>query len=114
MAEEHITVTRASGVQRTLEVSSRKLYHETIVVSVNEAKRFDRTSELRSVIIQASASNAGIVMVGNSKDVSSAAGTDEGFNLSKGEHLTMTITNASQVWVVGTNADDRAILLGLS
>lgn len=61
----------------------------------------------RGVTVKASASNTGIVYVGNSDVTNGTANSTDGFELSAGESVTVEVNNVNKVYIIGTDVNHR-------
>lgn len=71
------------------------------------------TAVNRGVQIKAAAANTGKVYVGNSDVTAGSADSTDGFELSAGQGLFVPTHDVSNVWVVGSAADQKVFWFGL-
>lgn len=67
----------------------------------------------RGVQVKAAAGNSGKVFVGNADVTNGSADATDGFELSAGQGLFVPTHDASNVWLIGSAADQKVFWFGL-
>jgi len=61
----------------------------------------------RGVTVKASASNSGIVYVGNSDVTKGTTNSTDGYELSAGNSIFIEVNNVNKVYIIGTDVNHR-------
>ena len=105
-----------AGTTSTREAPGDRFVHAVVtVVAAGVADRYQVgiTTACRELTIQAPAANVGTIFIGDS-GVTNSAGAKVGLGLTAGTSFgPVSLRRASDIWIAGSNAADRAVIVGV-